>query len=62
MPPKNRSAQERFEELSARIADSYADMPEEEGMAEIKRVTDEVRRELKSERALAKNARKPKQP
>jgi hypothetical protein len=53
MPPKNRSAQERFEELSARIAEAYADVPEAEGMAEIERASAEVRRELKAEHARA---------
>lgn len=60
MQPKKRRAQKRFDELSARIAEAYTGVPEEEGMAEIKRVTDEVRAEVESERAFARTARKPK--
>jgi hypothetical protein len=29
--------QERFDALAARLADAYADVPEEQGMAEIQR-------------------------
>ena len=45
-----RQMQERFDELSAQIAKAYADVPEEEGMAEIQRITAEVRAEMKAER------------
>ncbi len=53
-----RRMQERFDALSARIAEAYADVPEKEGTAEIKRVSAEVRAELKAERV--KSARKRK--
>jgi prevent-host-death family protein len=46
-----RRMQERFDVLSARLAEAYAEVPEEEGVAEIKRVTGKVRAELKAERA-----------
>ena len=49
-----RRMQERFDALSARLAAAYADVSEEEGMAEIKRVTAEVRAEMKAERARTK--------
>ena len=49
-----RRMQERFDELSARIAEAYKDVPEEEGMAEIMRVTKEVRAEMKAERRKKK--------
>lgn len=49
-----RQMQERFDELSARIAAAYANVPEEEGMAEINRVAAEVRAELKAERRKKK--------
>ena len=49
-----RQMQERFDELSARIAEAYANVPEEEGMAEINRVAAEVRAELKAERRKKK--------
>ena len=49
-----RRMQERFDALSARLAEAYADVPEEEGMAEIKRVTAEVRAEMKAERGRQK--------
>jgi prevent-host-death family protein len=39
-----RRMRERFEELSARIAEAYADVPEEEGMAEIDAAVARVRR------------------
>ncbi len=45
-----RQMQERFDELSAQIAQAYASVPEEEGMAEIERITSEVRAELKAKR------------
>ena len=41
-----RRIQQRVDELSARIAQAYADVPEAAGMAEIERVSVEVRREL----------------
>jgi prevent-host-death family protein len=49
-----RRMQDRFDELSARMAEAYADVPEEEGMAEINRVTAEVRAEMKTERQKKK--------
>lgn len=49
-----RRMQDRFDELSARIAKAYADIPEEEGIAEINRVTAEVRAEMKAERRKEK--------
>ena len=45
-----RQMQERFDALSAQIAEAYANVPEEEGMAEIERITSEVRAELKAKR------------
>ena len=51
-----RQMQDRFDELSARIAAAYADVPEEEGMAEINRVTAKVRAEMKAERQKKKKA------
>ena len=44
-----RQIQDRFDELSARMAAAYANVPEEEGMAEIMRVTKEVRAEMSAE-------------
>jgi hypothetical protein len=44
-----RQRQERFDELSAQIAQAYANVPEEEGMAEIELITSEVRAEMKME-------------
>jgi prevent-host-death family protein len=55
-----RRMQERFDALSARIAEAYADVTEEEGMAEIKRVAAEVRAEMKAERPRAKGPAKRK--
>jgi prevent-host-death family protein len=49
-----RQMQERFEELSAQIAQAYAKVPEEEGLAEIERITSEVRAEMKAERKKKK--------
>jgi prevent-host-death family protein len=49
-----RRMQERFDALSASIAEAYANVPEQEGVAEIKRVTTEVRAEMKAERTRAK--------
>ncbi|MCC6473983.1 MAG: type II toxin-antitoxin system Phd/YefM family antitoxin [Burkholderiales bacterium] len=51
-----RQIQDRFDELSARIAAAYANVPEEEGMAEIMRVTKEVRAEMNAERKKEKKA------
>lgn len=45
---------ERFDELSAQIAEAYAKVPEAEGMAEIERITSEVRAEMNAERRKAK--------
>ena len=42
-----RRMRERFEELSARIAEAYADVPEEKGMAEIDAAVARVRRRAK---------------
>ena len=49
-----RRMQERFDELTARIAEAYKDVPEEEGIAEIMRVTKEVRAEMKAGRRKKK--------
>ena len=49
-----RRMQERFDELSAQIAAAYANVPEKEGMAEINRITAEVRAELRAERRKKK--------
>ncbi len=49
-----RRMQERFDELTARIAEAYKDVPEEEGMAEIMRVTKKVRAEMKAQRQKKK--------
>jgi prevent-host-death family protein len=38
-----RRMRERFDELSSRIAEAYADVPQEQGMAEIDAVVSEVR-------------------
>ena len=51
-----RQMQDRFDELSARIAAAYADVPEEEGMAEINRISAKVRAEMKAERQKKKKA------
>jgi prevent-host-death family protein len=48
-----RRVQERFEALSARLAEAYAQVPEHEGVGEIKRAASRVRAELKAERARA---------
>jgi prevent-host-death family protein len=55
-----RRMQERFDELSARVAEAYAEVPEEKGIAEIKRVVSKVRAELKAENRRAKPAPKRK--
>ena len=49
-----RRMQERFDALSARVAEGYANVPQEEGMAEIKRMAARVRVEMKAERTQAK--------
>ena len=49
-----RQMQERFDELSAQIAAAYASVPEAEGLAEIDRITTEVRAEMKAERRKKK--------
>jgi prevent-host-death family protein len=51
-----RQMQDRFDELSAQIAAAYANVPEEEGMAEIKRITAAVRAEMNAERQKKKKA------
>jgi prevent-host-death family protein len=55
-----RRMQERFDALSARVAEAYAELPENDGMAEIKRVASAVRTELKAERARPKASTKRK--
>jgi len=49
-----RRMQERFDALSARVAEGYANVPQEEGIAEIKRMAARVRVEMKAERTQAK--------
>jgi len=49
-----RQMQERFDELTARLQEAFADVPEEEGIAEINRVAAEVRAEMKAERQKKK--------
>ena len=51
-----RQMQDRFDKLSAQIAAAYANIPEGEGMAEIMRVSKEVRAEMKAERQKKKKA------
>ena len=51
-----RQMQDRFDALRARMQEAFADVPEEEGMAEILRVTKEVRAEMKAERQKKKKA------
>ena len=51
-----RQMQDRFNALRARMQEAFADVPEEEGMAEILRVTKEVRAEMKAERQKKKKA------
>lgn len=51
-----RQMQERFDALRARMQEAFADVPEEEGMAEILRVTKEVRAEMMAERRKQKKA------
>lgn len=49
-----RRMQERFDALSARMAESFKDVPEREGIAEINRVSSGVRAELNAERRKKK--------
>jgi prevent-host-death family protein len=49
-----RQMQERFDALSARLEEAFANVPEEEGIAEINRVAAEVRAEMKAERRKKK--------
>jgi len=49
-----RQMQERFDALSARLEEAFANVPEEEGIAEINRVAGEVRAEMKAERRKKK--------
>ncbi len=49
-----RLMQERFDAMCARIAEAYASVPEEEGIAEINRVAAEVRAEMMAERRKKK--------
>ena len=49
-----RQMQERFDALSARLEEVFANVPEEEGIAEINRVAAEVRAEMKAERRKKK--------
>jgi prevent-host-death family protein len=45
-----RQMQERFDALTARMEEAFANVPEEEGIAEINRVAAEVRAEMRAER------------
>ena len=49
-----RRMQKRFDDLTGRIAEAFKDVPEEKGMAEIMRVTKEVRAEMKAQRKKKK--------
>ena len=49
-----RQMQERFDALSARLEEAFANVPEEVGIAEINRVAGEVRAEMKAERRKKK--------
>ena len=51
-----RQMQDRFDQLSTEIAKAFADVPEEEGIAEINRVAKEVRAEMNAERQAKKKA------
>lgn len=56
-----RRMQERFEALSSRLTEAYAQLPEKEGMAEIKQVAARVRGEMKVERGnLARSTKRKK--
>ena len=48
-----RRMQARFDALSARLAESFAQVPEAEGMAAIEAATAAVRREMKAEAGSA---------
>jgi len=50
-----RQMQERFDALSARLEEAFANVPEEVGIAEINRVAGEVRAEMKAERRKKKS-------
>jgi len=56
MNAKIRKAQERFDELCARIAENYAEVPMEEGMAEIDALVAEERARWKSDRNAARTS------
>ena len=45
-----RRMEERFDALTARMAEAFADVPEEDGLAQINRAAAEVRAELKTKR------------
>ena len=51
-----RQMQERFDELSTRMAAAFANIPEERGITEINRVSAQVRAEMKAERQKKKKA------
>lgn len=51
-----RRMQDRFDELSARMAAAFAGVAEEKGIAEINRVSADVRAEMKAERRKKKKA------
>ena len=53
-----RRMQERFDALSARLAEAYAQVPETQGADEIKQAAAEVRAEFKATRVAAKPSRK----
>ena len=53
-----RRMQERFDALSARIAETYAQVPEEEGAAQIEQVAAQVRAEFRAERVGVNLSRK----
>jgi prevent-host-death family protein len=55
-----RRMQERFDALSSRLAEAYAQVPEEQGAAEIKQVASQVRAEFKAGRSAPKRSRKRK--
>ena len=51
-----RQMQDRFDALCARMEQAFANIPEEEGIAEINRVAAEVRAEMMAERRQKKKA------
>jgi PHD/YefM family antitoxin component YafN of YafNO toxin-antitoxin module len=53
-----RRMHERFDTLSARVAEAYAHVPEKDGATEIKQAAAQVRAQLKVTRAGAKPSRK----